>query len=307
MRCLDNTLVRGVYFLADDSVYELVIAFLNSLRSFNPLLQLCLVPYSSRCERIKNLADPYRFIIFEPNPLLQRFDELSLRFHTEPRGEYRKLALWSGPFDEFIYVDVDTVILGSFDRSFSYLTGADIIFGHSDIPGTQRWIWRNSEELPFTTTERGFAAGTGFFVSRKGALDWPLIDDATRFGIQHRDALELHAKEQAFLNVLVLISGLRYTSFVRLRRGGDASAPHECWAGDPRWKASDDLVCSYDDNAMNVLFIHWAGLGRLLSTRSLESVGMSAVWLRFRHSPMPDVFYTAIGAGFLSSGKMSVQ
>ena len=41
----------GVYFSANDVVYDWAIAFLNSYRTFNPDLRLILIPFNEECDR----------------------------------------------------------------------------------------------------------------------------------------------------------------------------------------------------------------------------------------------------------------
>ncbi|NJR32479.1 MAG: hypothetical protein HC778_06160, partial [Chamaesiphon sp. CSU_1_12] len=49
----------GVYFSANDVVYDWAIAFLNSFRKFNPDLRLILIPFDDRCNRLFQLKEKY--------------------------------------------------------------------------------------------------------------------------------------------------------------------------------------------------------------------------------------------------------
>src|SRR4051812_23250796 len=102
---------RGVYFLANDPMIDLVITFLNSLRAQEPDIALCLIPYDDRTTRIRELASRYCFSVLDDVVALSACDEISSRFHGRIRGHYRKIAAWSGVFDEFVYIDIDTVLL----------------------------------------------------------------------------------------------------------------------------------------------------------------------------------------------------
>jgi hypothetical protein len=63
---------KGVFFLANDGIYDLVVAFLNSFRIHNPTLPLCLIPYRNDIQRISKLAAKYNFAIFDDQSLLAR-------------------------------------------------------------------------------------------------------------------------------------------------------------------------------------------------------------------------------------------
>jgi hypothetical protein len=61
---------------------------------------------------IQLLASQYNFEVFLEPELVRAIDKVSSEFHNGwVSGNYRKLAMWSGPLEEFIYLDVDTVIL----------------------------------------------------------------------------------------------------------------------------------------------------------------------------------------------------
>src|SRR4051812_24380665 len=106
---------RGVYFLANDSVLALALAFLKSFRSYNPELNLQLIPFDARCEEIIALKTRFTFDVYPNQELLQNCDRVSEAFHGKTMGHYRKLAAWDGEFEEFIYIDIDTVVLHSVD------------------------------------------------------------------------------------------------------------------------------------------------------------------------------------------------
>ena len=47
---------RGVYFLANDGILDMAIAFLNSFRTYNPSTALCLIPYADDVEQLTSLG-----------------------------------------------------------------------------------------------------------------------------------------------------------------------------------------------------------------------------------------------------------
>lgn len=54
----------GVYFSANDVVYDWAIAFLNSFRTFNPDLRLLLIPFNEQCDRLLQLRERYGFELY---------------------------------------------------------------------------------------------------------------------------------------------------------------------------------------------------------------------------------------------------
>src|SRR5579883_2781869 len=135
---------RGVYVLANDHVLDLAIACLNSFRHHNPDVPLCLIPFDGRIQEIRKLQNKYRFTIFDNEPLLRRCDEISRRFHSRVFGHYRKLVMWDGPFDRFVYIDSDTVTLRNLDGIFGHLGEYGFIAPHAYISAIRRWVWKDS-------------------------------------------------------------------------------------------------------------------------------------------------------------------
>src|SRR3954466_6266971 len=125
---------RGVYFIANDNIVELAIAFLNSFRIYNPTIPLCLIPFDDNFQQLAPLQSHYNFSIWNEG-ILRQCDDISLSFHDRPKGHFRKLATWEGGYDEFLYIDSDTVVLRSIDFVFDYLGEVSFLVATSNIPG----------------------------------------------------------------------------------------------------------------------------------------------------------------------------
>ena len=249
---------RGVYFLANDGVLELAIAFLNSFRLHNPRLPLCLVPFGTGIDGLLSLADRYKFSLFPQPALYERCDIASRLFHDQIHPEYRKLCMWQGPFEEFVYIDIDTIVLADLDPVFDLLREFDFVAGQSN--GRLKNVWRESIYSTRTLSNRqiAYAANTGFIASRKGALsldDWSGRIEAA-FPLRHH--MVHHTKEQSLLNYLIVTSGGRYTSLYSLSklRVTYPRVGVEQWAGDGGRIARAGQIA---DGGQPVLFVHWAG------------------------------------------------
>lgn len=281
---------NGIYFLANDKVFEQTVAFLNSLRAHNPRIPLCLIPYDRDISMISELAAEYGFSIFEDSRCLATCDAISLHFHGKSRGHYRKIAAWNGIFDEFIYIDVDTIVLRRLDDVLSLLDRYDVITAFSNEPHSRKFVWKDSIDptLGVTRDEIDFAANTGFIASKKGLLRLPGIENLVLQARELAPHMELLCVEQAPLNYLIVKSTSRYTSLHRLNReSGDHTWPAECWPGDDKWKIDLNGRSSYGGEMREVLFVHWSGLmvprrweRRLYSV--LERVGIKAPTMRVK-------------------------
>jgi hypothetical protein len=250
---------RGIYFLANDRVYELTVAFLNSLRLRNPKIEVCLIPYDSASERIKGLCVPYNFSILDDEDTFHWCDNISVVFHDHIKGHYRKLAAWTGPFDEFIYIDVDTVVLANLDFCFAFLTDHDFVSSHSNIEDIRKWVWKDTIfQSGFLNDDQiNFAANTGFLISKKAALDRPAVTAAVKKAVKLSSHMELLCAEQPLLNYLIVSSGGPYTSLHVLNDQRRLDIPLEMWAGTPGGVVEEGNIRF--ENRPEPLFVHWAG------------------------------------------------
>jgi hypothetical protein len=237
---------RGVYFLANDGIYDLAIAFLNSFRKHNPDLALCLIPFDGNDRRIRALRDSYSFTVFDDAGVLHRCDRIAQAFHGRVVGHYRKLAVWEGPFQEFVYLDTDTVVLRTLKFVFVMLAAHAFIAPHSEIVSHRQWVWKDSifSAGKLTQPQIEFAANTGFIASRKDALSLQEAEAKLPEALELAPHMELLCSEQPLLNFLMVTSHHPRTSLLKL--GALGPVPQVYQAGQPVQP--------------NAAVIHWAGL-----------------------------------------------
>jgi len=242
----------GIYLIANDRMYDLAVALLNSVRTFEPTISVCIIPYNDEYSKIRSLAFRYGCSVWTDHDLLHRCDAIGEAFLGFKSGQYRKLALWDGPFDYFAYFDIDMILLNSLEIPFACLSDLDILVATSDIPSIRHFVWKNSllpEAAPFDTQ---FAANTGCIFSRRKTVTIEFIENAAKEALSYIEFMELECAEQPFLNYLIVTSGARYSSIHTLCKEQQRSnLPREVWSG----RFSGDLL----ELRHPVLAIHWAG------------------------------------------------
>jgi hypothetical protein len=261
----------GLYFIANDHVYDLAIAFLNSIRIYEPLLPLCLIPYNDHSAQIVALANEYQFTVWQDRDTLRRCDAISKQFHGAVLGQYRKLAIWEGLYDQFAYIDVDTVLLNGIDIPLKMLDDFDFLTATSDLPAIRKYVWKDSLPPSAQAVDSKYAANTGILFSKREMLTMANIERKLDEALQLAPYMELKCAEQALLNYLIVTSGRRYSSLSRIcRERNRKDIPQAVWSGD----FDGDLL----KRRLPALVLHWAGQwqgGEHLT---------SPVWRYFRHS-----------------------
>ena len=252
---------RGVYFLANDHVLELAVAFLNSFRAHNPTMPLCFIPFDCDAVEVARMQGKYGFSVYRDGAILRRCDAISQRFHGRTIGHYRKLAAWEGPLEDFLYIDVDTVILDAIDFVFAFLWSFDFVTSHSNSPSLERWVWKRSIDGTgrLTDRQRAFSANTGFIASKKGALRLEAAERSATLAATLAPHMNLECQEQPFLNYLMVTAGGRYTSLAVLSTSGNPyPIKLEHWAGRKGATIRGGQLSPVRGRPP-VLLVHWAG------------------------------------------------
>ena len=166
----------------------------------------------------------------------------------------------SGPFERFVYIDSDTVVLRPLDAVFGLLDDFEILTAFSDDPGSRRWVWKDSVQTTelLDRRQREFAANTGFLASRRAILPFEEVRRRTPAALQMAEHMELLCYEQPLMNFMIVTAGVRYTSLLVLALASvQRDIPIERWAGEPGMIVAGGQILW---PAMPpTLFMHWAG------------------------------------------------
>lgn len=135
----------GIYILANDVVYDQLIALVNSIEvNVSPEIPICIIPYDDRLDRVsKEIHKRSNLTLFDNRESLQRWDNFADKVWTahsknsEPKTSrprwykgklQRKFASFDGAFDRFVFYDADSLAMKSLDRVFAKLDDYDFVF-----------------------------------------------------------------------------------------------------------------------------------------------------------------------------------
>ncbi|MFC1730873.1 hypothetical protein ACFL6I_11115 [candidate division KSB1 bacterium] len=257
---------RGVYFVANDRVIEMTFAFLNSFRKFNPEISLCMIPFRSDTDQLIGLKEKYNYSIYNNDEVLSFCDDISRQFHGEIIGHYRKLAIWQGDFDEFVYIDIDMLVLKNIDFVFLLLDQYDFITSNSNMSGSEKWVWKESiyQTNALNHDQIKYAANTGFIVSKKNVITKDYIESRLSSALKLSNHMELHCSDQPLINFLIVTSDKRYTSLYALIDTPLYPQNYvEFWAGSKKKYLLKNMQTLSKSKWRDVFLIHWAGVWQL--------------------------------------------
>lgn len=252
----------GVYFSANDVVYDWAIAFLNSFRIFNPDLRLLLIPFNDQCERILKLQDQYNFEIYV-DPSFARLEAIGQAFelgHT-PTGPYwfRRYAAFWGPCDQFMYLDTRQVVLGDLKPIIQALDDYDFELLHFDCAINQVYEPGNlRRELLKQGKARSFLSG--LWASRRWLFTLEEFERLSADALKVRDQLNPRNTDQAFINYCCDMKPVCYGHVAEVVGG----ICHSSWAKQSGRIYRDKksyYLWDYGglDHKKRLLLLHWAG------------------------------------------------
>lgn len=252
----------GVYFSANDIVYDWTIAFLNSFRTFNPDLRLILIPFDDRCDRLLQLQDKYKFEIYI-DPSFERLEAIGRAFelgHT-PTGPYwfRRYAAFWGMLDRFIYLDARQLVLGNIKPLIDALDLYDFELLHYDCALDQ--VYEPGEfrqELLRQNKGRGFNSGR--WAARKELFSIDEFEELATAALLIRPQLNPRNTDQAFINYCCDLKPIRYGHFAEVMGG----ICHSAWVRQSGYiYPADGIYRLWDyggtDHKKQAILMHWAG------------------------------------------------
>ncbi|NEO93666.1 MAG: class I SAM-dependent methyltransferase [Moorea sp. SIO3G5] len=252
----------GVYFSANDVVYDWAVAFLNSFRTFNPDLRLILIPFNEQCDRILKLQDNYTFEVYT-DPSFKKLEAIGQAFelgHT-PTGKYwfRRYASFWGPLDLFMYLDARQVVLADLKPIIQALEDYNFDFLHFDCAINQVY---EPGELRRKLLKKGKARGflSGLWISKKGLFTIEEFDSLSTKALKVRYQLNPRNTDQAFINYCCDMKPVKYGHVSEVLGGICQNA----WARQPGSIYQQDgkyYLWDYGglDHKKQVILIHWAG------------------------------------------------
>lgn len=276
----------GAYFLANDSVYDWVIAFLESFREFNPCLKLYLIPFDKNYTKIQKLSNQFSFDIFEECELFNRLEiigkQLEIGYTDTGKYWFRRFASFWGLLDKFIYLDSRIIILNNLEPLINSLDKFKCDFIHFEggldqvyNPGFLR------ESLVLDKKAQGFNSGK--WIARKEIFDIEYLEEISFFIQKNRSNFNSRNTDQFFLNYLIHSTNIRYASIHDLM----PNLSRLTWPAMPGGIYRENGIYktwSYnipDNHKKEMILVHWAGI------RESPVMPQRNIYLRYRLKSEP--------------------
>jgi hypothetical protein len=298
----------GICTLANDRIYDQLIALLNSIEvNGGKDLPVCVYPYDDNTERIRaeiaqrpnvqlfdnrdviDLWDNFAKSAWEPHPTAkERWLKTGSRgYHRF--GTHRRYCAFDGPFDRFIYMDGDTLLMSPLDQVFTQLDNYDCVvydFQHKDI--THVYEVTSPKLLEIFSQERlnQEIFCSGFYGSKKGLFaenqrDW--LIEQLRAG--EAEILYPMAPDQTIVNYMMMRSNFSiYNLALQLPKEETTG----CCVTSPHFQALDNILY---DKGKRLTYLHYIGLSSSLFTRLCSGENLDFpyrdIFLHYRYLYQP--------------------
>jgi hypothetical protein len=222
--------MNGICTLANDRVYDQLIALLNSIESiYGQQMPVCIYPYDQQIERIADAVKTRPHVqLYDDWETIHRWQQFARQVwqvhptahqrwgNPDPEYYYRmgmhhRFCGFEAPFDRFLYMDADTLLLNSVDSIFERLTQYEWVVYDFQYKDPAHVYEVNSAKLEQIFSQQHIQTQifcAGFFASRRGLFDaaqteWLLAQ------LRGGDAEILYpmAPDQTILNYMAMKSG----------------------------------------------------------------------------------------------------
>jgi len=257
---MNTQATTGIYCLGNDKVLDWLIAFFESLRTYEPDRRLIIIPFDNNIDKLSKLSGRYDFEFLQDNTL----EELDAIGSTINPGKYsdshmfRKFASFWGPLEHFLFLDSDIVVLGKLDELFDAYFISKCDFMHYDT--SVNYVYKTGtfrEQMIRKYSSKGF--NSGCFLSSKGILNLDDVRKAAEEALSIKEHFAIGG-EQPFFNYCIDTKRLKTATFFDF-------VPDLCkwtWANQKPIKLAEDayrlMESQNPEFGKRLPFIHWSGI-----------------------------------------------
>lgn len=192
--------MNGIYFLANDFVTDWVHVATESIRAKGCTLPICIISFDAQTQKLERMAARYKFEIWH-DPLIDRLETIGAQFYPKSatgRRMFRRLASFWGPYDHFIFTDVDIVALMNWEEILDAFIASDSRFWYFDRSPSN--VYRSGPLLDeLQSRGRAMMFNGGMFASSRNVMTFERMVEFTPQALQVREQF-MQSGEQPFFN-----------------------------------------------------------------------------------------------------------
>lgn len=302
---------NGIYTLANDVVYNQLVALLNSIEvNAGRDVPVCVIAYNDQIEKVKaEVASRPNVTLLDNPDIFARWEEYSHQvWKSHPTaikiwqekgikkfyrvGENRRYCAFDADslFENFIYLDADTLVMQPLDFIFQQLEHQDFVVYDFQYKDPGHIFNLKSEQLLKIFSQQQIDTEifcSGFYASKRGTFppeqrEWLL----SKLNEGESDVLYMSAPNQSVLNYMRMRTNTSFYNFAlnlpaELKTGNSVTSEH--------FTVKDNIVY---DKGQRLTYLHYIGLSSKLFNRVCEGENLDFpyrdVFLHYRYLHTPE-------------------
>jgi hypothetical protein len=218
--------MNGICTLGNDYVYDQLIALLNSIDVIlGSDIPVCIYPFDEQTQRIADaIAKRPNVFIYDNQESIQRWDEFMReaspasmdRNKYRIYGGHRRFCAFDGPFDKFVYLDADILVMNSLDFVFQKLDEYDCVVYDFQFKHPDKVYNINSDNLLKIFDKHRLLTEifcSGFYASKKGLFNQEKLAELLFYLRSGEREILYPTGDQPVLNYMFMRSGIPVYNF----------------------------------------------------------------------------------------------
>lgn len=260
--------MNGICTLANDYVFDQLIALLNSIDAIlGADIPVCIYPFDDQTQRIAaEISKRPNVFIYDDQESINCWDRFMLSAAPERLnrskfrlyGAHRRFCAFDGPFDKFIYLDADTLVMNSLAKVFAKLDSYDFVVYDFQFKDVSKVYNVNSLKLREIFPQQRIDTEifcSGFYGSKRGIFNTEqrkLLLNYLQNG--EGEILYAGAGEQPLLNYMVMRSNLSFYNFAQQL---PAHAATGCSVSSKHFEEREHILY---DRGNQLTYLHYIGV-----------------------------------------------
>ncbi|ODH01004.1 sugar transferase [Nostoc sp. KVJ20] len=260
--------MNGICTLGNDYVFDQLVALLNSIDVIlGPETPVCIYPFDDQTQRITDeIAKRPNVFLYDDLESINRWDQFMLtaaperlnRNKSRLYGAHRRFCAFDGPFDKFIYLDADTLVMNSLTTVFEKLDSYDFVVYDFQFKDVSKIYNVNSPKLLEVFEQKRIDSEifcSGFYGAKRGIFNSEQRDLLISH-LQNGEAELLYegAGEQPLINYMVMRSNLSIYNFARQLPDNQKTG---CSATSKHFEEREHLLYDKDNR---LTYLHYIGI-----------------------------------------------
>jgi Glycosyl transferase family 8 len=259
--------MNGICTLGNDYVYDQLVALLNSIDAIlGRDIPVCIYPFDEQTQRIADeIAKRHNVFLYDNQESIQRWDKFMLEASPASMnknkyriyGGHRRFCAFDGPFDRFVYLDADTLVMNSLDLVWQKLDAYDCVVYDFQFKYPDKVYNINSNKLLKTFDQNRLHTEifcSGFYASKKGLFTPDKIAELSSHLKSGEREILYPTGDQPVLNYMFMRSGIQVYNLAH-------HLPHNqvtgCTVTSRHFEEKDKILY---DKGNRLTYLHYIGI-----------------------------------------------